>query len=144
MHERAKNVLPGGVTGAGRDTKPHSIYFRSGRGATLTDVDGNEYLEYHGGFGSAVLGYSHPEVTEAVAKATEEWGAFVGVPHEHELALAERLTEIVPCAEMVALCGGGGGPILSTTACASRGRPPAASRSSRSSPAITAGTTTSR
>ena len=33
MHERAKNVLPGGVTGAGRDTKPHSIYFRSGRGA---------------------------------------------------------------------------------------------------------------
>ena len=112
MHERAKSVLPGGVTGAGRDTKPHSIYFRSGRGATLTDVDGNEYLEYHGGFGSAVLGYSHPEVSEAVAKATEEWGTFVGVPHEHELALAERLTEIVPCAEMVALCGGGGSDSL--------------------------------
>ena len=112
MHERAKNVLPGGVTGAGRDAKPHSIYFRSGRGATLTDVDGNEYLEFHGGFGSAVLGYSHPEVTEAVARATEEWGTFVGVPHEHELELAERLTEIIPCAEMVALCGGGGSDSL--------------------------------
>ena len=112
MHEHAKNFLPGGVTGAGRDTKPHSIYFRSGKAATLTDVDGNQYLEYHGGFGSAVLGYSHPEVSEAVARATEDWGAFVGVPHEHEVQLAERLTQIIPCAEMVALCGGGGSDAL--------------------------------
>ena len=43
-----------------------------------------------------------------MARATEEWGTFVGVPHEHEVGLAERLTEIIPCAEMAALCGGGG------------------------------------
>lgn len=112
LQEVAKKVLPGGVTGAGRNTEPHSIYFRSGKAATLTDVDGNQYLDYHGGFGTAVLGYSHPEVSAAVAKATEEWGAFVGVPHEHEVRLAERLTEIIPCAEMAALCGGGGSDAL--------------------------------
>jgi glutamate-1-semialdehyde 2,1-aminomutase len=47
-------------------------------------------------------------VTAAVAKASEEWGVFVGVPHEHEVRLAERLTQTIPGAEMVALCGGGG------------------------------------
>lgn len=112
LREHAIKFLPGGVTGAGRDTQPHSIYFRSGKAATLTDIDGNQYLDYHGGFGTAVLGYSHPEVSAAVAQATEDWGAFVGVPHEHEVRLAERLTEIIPCAEMVALCGGGGSDAL--------------------------------
>ena len=42
LHAHAKNFPPGGVTGAGRDTKPHSIHFRSARGATLTDVDGRD------------------------------------------------------------------------------------------------------
>jgi glutamate-1-semialdehyde 2,1-aminomutase len=87
---------------------PYPIYFRSAHGATLVDIDGNKYLDYHGGFGTAVLGYAHPEVTDAVAKATAEWGVFVGVPHEHEVRLAERLTQTIPGAEMVALCGGGG------------------------------------
>ena len=85
LHEHAKSFLPGGVTGAGRDTKPHSIYFRSARG----DAHGRRRQRIPRvprWFGSAVLGYSHPEVTAAVAKATEEWGTFVGVPHEHELA----------------------------------------------------------
>lgn len=112
LRERATKVLPGGVTGAGRVTGPQSIHFRSGKAATLTDVDGNEYLDYHCGFGTAVLGYSHPEVSAAVATATEEWGTFVGVPHEHEVRLAERLTQMIPGAEMVALCGGGGSDAL--------------------------------
>ena len=112
MYEKAKLISPGGVTGAGRDTVPHPIYFRSARGATLTDVDGNQYLDYHGGFGTAVLGYSHPEVSAAVAQATEDLGAFVGVPHEHEVQMGERLTQLIPCAEMVALCGGGGSDAL--------------------------------
>jgi glutamate-1-semialdehyde 2,1-aminomutase len=108
LHERACRFLPKGVTGDGRFTEPYPILFERAQGKWLTDVDGNTYLDYHGGFGTAVLGYAHPEVDEAVARATREIGAFVGVPHPYEGALAERLCALIPCAERVALCGGGG------------------------------------
>jgi glutamate-1-semialdehyde 2,1-aminomutase len=108
VHERARRFLPKGVTGDGRWSSPYPIVFARGDGKYLTDVDGNTYLDYHGGFGTAILGYAHPEVDEAVIHATREAGAFVGVPHVYEAALAERLCSLIPCAERVALCGGGG------------------------------------
>lgn len=108
LHQRAARVLPLGVTGDGRYASPYPVFFRSGHGKQLEDVDGNRYLDYHGGFGSAILGYSHPEVDEAVHRATREAGGFVGLPHAAEGELAERLCELIPYAERVALCGGGG------------------------------------
>ena len=108
LHARAMSYLPGGVTGDGRHSTPYPIVFESATGKWLTDVDGNEYLDYHGGFGTAVLGYAHEEVDGAVHEAMSEIGAFVGVPHAHEQRLAERLCGILPMAERVAFCGGGG------------------------------------
>jgi glutamate-1-semialdehyde 2,1-aminomutase len=91
LHERARLVLPGGVTGDGRYSEPYPIMFVRARGKWITDVDGNSYLDYHSGFGTAILGYAHPEVDEAVQRATRDVGAFVGVPHPYEVELAERL-----------------------------------------------------
>jgi len=108
LHERARQVLPGGVTGDGRYSEPFPIVFESARGKWLHDVDGNTYLDYHGGFGTAVLGYAHAEVDAAVHQAMDKVGAFVGVPHIYEAELAERLCTLIPFAERVALCGGGG------------------------------------
>src|SRR5581483_6405084 len=108
LHERARRLLPMGVTGDGRYSAPFPISFASGHGKTLRDVDGNAYLDYHGGFGTAILGYSHDAVDAAVQRATEEIGAFVGLPHPGEVRLAERLVRLIPLAERVALCGGGG------------------------------------
>jgi glutamate-1-semialdehyde 2,1-aminomutase len=108
LHERARLVLPGGVTGDGRYSEPYPIMFVRARGKWITDVDGNSYLDYHSGFGTAILGYAHPEVDEAVQRATRDVGAFVGVPHPYEVELAERLCGAIPGAERVALCGGGG------------------------------------
>jgi glutamate-1-semialdehyde 2,1-aminomutase len=108
LHERARRFLPAGVTGDGRLTLPFPVVFSRARGKWLYDVDGNEYLEYHGGFGTAVLGYAHPEVDAAVHRAIDEIGAFVGVPHVYEEELAERLCALIPLAERVAFCGGGG------------------------------------
>lgn len=108
LHERARRVLPMGVNGDGRYSEPFPISFVSGHGKRLEDVDGNAYLDYHAGFGTAILGYSHPEVDAAVRTATEEIGAFVGLPHPGEVRLAERLCDLIPLAERVALCGGGG------------------------------------
>ena len=108
LHKEALRVLPGGVTGAGRYSEPFPIAFRRAQGKWLYDVDDNAYVDLHGGFGTAILGYAHPEVDAAVIEAIREVGAFVGVPHPYEERLAERLCRVLPAADRVALCGGGG------------------------------------
>ncbi len=70
----------------------------SARGATLTDVDGNVYLDFTGGVGCLNVGHSHPDV---VAAAQEQLGRFshtdfTVVPYEVYVTLAERLAELVP------------------------------------------------
>ena len=106
-YEDAKRFLVGGVSGAGRAAEPYPIVVASAQGKWLTDVDGNRYLDYHGGLGSAVLGYAHPEVDAAVESEMAGLSTFVGAPHAREGALAERLSTTIPCAERVAFCGGG-------------------------------------
>ncbi len=103
-----RRVLPGGVTGAGRVENPYPVVFVKGRGARLWDVDGNEFIDYHCGYGSAFLGYGHPAVNESVTRAIAEDRSFVGCAHVYESALAERLVAMLPEAEMVAFSGGGG------------------------------------
>lgn len=112
LYARARRSLPGGVTGEGQFYPPQPLYFESAAGKWLTDVDGNRYLDYHAGFGTAVLGYSHPEVAAAVERATREVGTFVGLPHQGLIDLAELLTRNIPSAEAVAFNGGGGSDSL--------------------------------
>src|SRR5215208_4616268 len=69
-----------------------------GRGATLTDVDGNTFIDFTGGVGCLNTGHSHPRVVEA---ATEQLGRFAHtdftvVPYEPYVELAERLLERAP------------------------------------------------
>ena len=97
LHKQALRVLPGGVTGAGRYSEPFPIAFRRAQGKWLYDVDDNAYVDLHGGFGTAILGYAHPEVDAAVIEAIREVGAFVGVPHPYEERLAERLCRRPAC-----------------------------------------------
>ncbi len=82
--------------------EPLSIYLplviAEGRGATLTDVDGNTFLDFTGGIGCLAVGHSHPRVVEA---AQEQLGRFTHtdftiVPYENYVALAERLAELAP------------------------------------------------
>lgn len=101
-------LLPSGVTGAGRWEDPYPLVFVRGRGQFIEDVDGTEYLDYHGGYGTAILGYSHPGVDGAVAQAMADGQTFVGCAQVHEAALAERLVGLLPEAERIGFCGGGG------------------------------------
>ncbi|MCU1678629.1 MAG: aminotransferase class-III [Frankiales bacterium] len=101
-------VLPRGVTGAGRWEDPYPLVFVRAREQFLEDVDGNVLLDFHGGYGTAILGYSHPEVDGAVAAAMTDGRSFVGCAQIHEARLAERLCALLPEAERIALCGGGG------------------------------------
>ncbi len=77
----------------------YPVFLERGRGCRVWDVDGNEYVDYILGLASITLGYSYPAVNEAVARQLEH-GSVFSLPHPLEAEVAERLTEIIPCAEM--------------------------------------------
>jgi 4-aminobutyrate aminotransferase/(S)-3-amino-2-methylpropionate transaminase len=82
--------------------EPLSIYLplviAEGRGATLTDVDGNTFVDFAGGVGCMNVGHSHPRVVEAVREQAERFTHtdFTVLPYENYVGLAERLLELAP------------------------------------------------
>lgn len=108
LYKAASAVSPLGVHGNGRWYEPYPIYFARALGARLWDVDGNEYIDLHGGLGPCVLGYNHPEVMAAAIDALKTHGPHFGLPHPYEVELSRQLVDLIPGAEMVVLCGGGG------------------------------------
>ncbi len=102
---RAKKVIPScaqtfskGYTQYVQGVAP--IFLERGRGCRVWDVDGNEYIDYVQGLLPNILGYAHEEVNEAAAAQLADGHSF-SLPHPLEVQLAERLTRLIPCAEMV-------------------------------------------
>ena len=78
-----------------------SPYFiKRAKGSHVWDADGNEYIDFVNALAAITLGYNDPDVTNAV-KAQLEEGTIFSLPHELEIKVAERIVEMVPCAEMV-------------------------------------------
>ena len=103
LYQRAQEVLAGGVSSQFRSyDHPHPLFYESGRGSRITDVDGNTYLGFTLSQGPLILGHSRPEVVEAVARATASGQIFAG-QHLAELELAETMQRLVPCADLVRL-----------------------------------------
>ncbi|MCQ2009778.1 aspartate aminotransferase family protein [Sporolactobacillus sp. STSJ-5] len=102
LYENSKKYLVNGVASsfhkAGFQDFP--ICFDHGKGAHLYDVDGNEYIDYVAGMGPLILGYSPDAVNLAVAKQMAKGTQFCS-PSADLNRLAEKLTEIIPCAERV-------------------------------------------
>ena len=101
--ERARRLLPGGVNSPARAYRAvggEPVVLASGRGATVTDVDGNEYTDYVCSFGPLILGHAHPDVVAAVRNAAGRGTSF-GAPTEAETALAERIVGAMPAVEML-------------------------------------------
>lgn len=99
--DRAKGSLGGGVsTGMRASMKPHPLFFASGSGPRLTDVDGNSYLDYVLGWGPVILGHGHPELTRAVAERLP-LGATYGAGHALEYEVAEKVLAAIPGMERV-------------------------------------------
>lgn len=101
LFRRAQKALAGGVSSQFRSYEyPHPLFYESGRGSRITDVDGNTYLDFTLSQGPLILGHSHPEVVEAVARATSSGQIFAG-QHLAELELAETVKRLVPCADLL-------------------------------------------
>ncbi|HKQ01475.1 MAG TPA: aspartate aminotransferase family protein [Actinomycetes bacterium] len=106
--ETARASSPGGVQGDGRWYEPYPLFIRRAGGSRIWDVDDNEFIDYWGAAGPALLGHNDPRVRAAVIDTLTNDGVLFTAPHPKEVELARLFTELVPCADMTALCGGGG------------------------------------
>jgi glutamate-1-semialdehyde 2,1-aminomutase len=109
LFERARQLIPGGVNSpvrAFRGVGGNPVFFASAKGAYVTDVDGNEYVDYVGSWGPFLLGHAHPEVLAAIAEAAAGGTSF-GAPTEREVAFAEQITRAVPSMKKLRLVSSG-------------------------------------
>ncbi len=83
------------------------VYFEKMKGARFWDVDGNEFIDTLMGVGPVILGYGYERVDRAVKEQIDK-GVLGSINHDLEIRVAEKLTEMVPCAEMVKFCKSGG------------------------------------
>lgn len=76
------------------------LFIQRGIGSRVWDVDGNEYVDFINSLAAITLGYQDPDVDSAVAAQLRE-GVVFSLPHPIEMEVAEKIVELVPCAEMV-------------------------------------------
>lgn len=88
--ERARQVMPGGVPSQFQLNDPWPTYIERGVGAQVWDVDGNEYLDFHNGFGVMCVGHANPTIAAAV-KAQMDNGTHFAAPTEGSIVVAEEL-----------------------------------------------------
>src|SRR5713226_8618566 len=118
MHSQAKSEqlfaealqrIPGGVNSpvrAFRAVGGQPFFVNKARGARVWDVDGNEYVDYVGTWGPAILGHAHPKIIHAVQQAAENGTSF-GIPNPYEVTMAKLICSLVPSVEKVRMCNSG-------------------------------------
>jgi glutamate-1-semialdehyde 2,1-aminomutase len=114
LFERAKGLLPGGVNSpvrAFRSVGMEPRFIASASGATLTDADGNRYIDYVGSWGPMILGHAEPGVTEAVRRAALA-GLSFGAPCEAEVRMAETIVRLTGV-EMLRMVNSGTEAVMS-------------------------------
>ncbi len=107
--ERACNVLVGGVNSPVRafcSVEMDPPFISRASGARITDVDGNEYIDYVASYGPAILGHAHEQVITSISKAVRH-GTSYGAPTETETLLAEAITQAFESIEKVRMVNSG-------------------------------------
>ncbi len=109
LFSQAGQVIPGGVNSPVRACKSvgcDPLFVASAQGATVTDVDGNEFIDFVGSWGPMILGHGHPDVLKAICD-TAASGTSFGAPSPLEVELAELVCESVPSLEKVRFVSSG-------------------------------------
>ncbi len=107
--QRASKLIPGGVNSPVRAFKSingQPIFIEKAKGSKITDIDGNEYIDFVSSWGPLILGHAHETVINAI-KETAEKGTSYGAPTMIESEMAELIVEMVPSIESVRMVNSG-------------------------------------
>jgi glutamate-1-semialdehyde 2,1-aminomutase len=109
MFQQARKVIPGGVNSpvrACRSVGCDPLFIARAQGATVYDVDGNEYIDFVCSWGPMIMGHAHPEILAAITAAMEHGTSF-GAPTPKEIELAAMVVEALPSVEKVRFVSSG-------------------------------------
>jgi glutamate-1-semialdehyde 2,1-aminomutase len=102
-----KRYIPGGIVSTNRTVEP-SLVFSRAQGASLWDVDGKKYIDYHAAFGPYILGHNDEDVNQAVIASLSSGASLFGSgTNELEGELAELICESIPCVDSIQLLNTG-------------------------------------
>ncbi|MDD4310744.1 MAG: aminotransferase class III-fold pyridoxal phosphate-dependent enzyme, partial [Candidatus Cloacimonetes bacterium] len=107
LFAEAQTLVPGGVAGIRRPYNfvqgEYPIFFDHGKGGRITDVDGNEYIDYLCAYGPIIIGYREDEIDNAVIEQIRSKGFCFSLTQEKQNELVHKLKEVIPCCEMAAI-----------------------------------------
>jgi glutamate-1-semialdehyde 2,1-aminomutase len=106
LFERAKEVMPGGISHNIHYFPPYPFFIKKAKGSKVWDVDGNEYVDLWMGNYTHILGHRPRVVVQAIEKQLKE-GIHWGIVYKNQIEWAELIRELVPSAEMVRFCCSG-------------------------------------
>jgi glutamate-1-semialdehyde 2,1-aminomutase len=107
--ERAQKSIPGGVNSPVRAFKSvglNPVFVKKAKGATITDLDGNQYIDCLASWGPMLFGHAHQQILTAISEAAAQGTSF-GAPSEYETEMAELIIKMVPSIEMVRMVSSG-------------------------------------
>jgi len=111
LTQRAMQVLPDGGSRSTIRLTPHAVYVKEGHGGRVTDVDGNELLDFNNNFTSLIHGHAHPGIARAIAEQAPKGTAF-SFATEAEIELAEMLTARAEGFDQIRFCNSGSEAVM--------------------------------
>jgi glutamate-1-semialdehyde 2,1-aminomutase len=115
LYAKAQKVMPGGVNSPVRAFNAvggEPLFIKSAKGCTITDVDGNEFIDYVSSWGPLIFGHAHPRIVEAISRQAE-LGTSYGASTELEIELAEKVVNAVPSIDVVRMVNSGTEAVMS-------------------------------
>ena len=115
LYAKAQKVMPGGVNSPVRAFNAvggEPLFIKSAKGCTITDVDGNEFIDYVSSWGPLIFGHAHPCIVEAITRQAE-LGTSYGASTELEIELAEKVVNAVPSIDVVRMVNSGTEAVMS-------------------------------
>ncbi len=106
IHERAKKTMPAGVSSSFQAVPPYPLFISHAQGSHIWDYDGNEYADFHLGFGSLLVGHAHPVLVEALRDQLGK-GSLYSLPGPDTVFLAEEMARRFAPIEQVRFCNSG-------------------------------------
>ena len=107
--KKAQEIIPGGVNSpvrAFKSVKLNPVFISKAKGAYITDIDGNQFIDFVASWGPLIFGHAHDTILTAIFDAAQK-GTSYGAPTEYETEMAELIVEMVPSIEKVRMVNSG-------------------------------------